>query len=76
MKNVDKMSARELRNEVRTLRELRKQVDVSAGLECPSCENVGWYAEATHQGWEQVQCEFCWTVPDSIFSRISGQFSK
>lgn len=75
MKDPAKMSKDELRNEVI---KLRHQIETSGGLKCPNCDDVGFYAEAKlvpgYDGepdvdWEQVQCEFCWTVDDSIFSR-------
>jgi hypothetical protein len=37
---------------------------------CPSCEDVGWFPVQTdYDEWEQQQCEFCYTVEDSIFMR-------
>jgi len=56
----------EKKAEYEALLKLRKMVDISKGLSCPSCTNVGWYE---HNG-EQVQCEFCCTVPDSIYYRM------
>ena len=36
---------------------------------CPNCDDVGYYAVGSNaDGWEQVQCEFCYTVPDSVFN--------
>ncbi len=47
---------------------------------CPNkeCNDQGWYGELIHQGyddygydiWEpqQVQCEWCYTTPDSVFN--------
>ena len=48
------------------IKELEGNIKGSAGLQCPACDNVGWYVG--HYG-EQEQCEFCYTVPDSIFKR-------
>ncbi len=40
---------------------------------CPSCNNVGWYTVHRHNGEpEQEQCEFCYTVENSIFNIISN----
>ena len=37
------------------------------------CGNVGWYADCCHnefdQWQEQVQCEFCYTNPNSVFNQ-------
>jgi len=39
---------------------------------CHSCNNVGWYAVHGPGGEpEQEQCEFCYTVENSIFNVIS-----
>ncbi len=76
--HVDKMSARELRLEVKRLRGI---LTVSDGLKCPNCDDVGYTATAKivpgydcepDVDWEQTQCEFCWTMPDSIFMRQRG----
>ena len=40
-------------------------------IHCPNplCNDEGWYAEGSHEdGWEQIQCEFCWTNPFSYFN--------
>lgn len=38
-------------------------------LSCPNCPNQGWYAVGSNSdGWEQVQCEFCYTEPNSVFN--------
>jgi len=35
----------------------------------PNCNNQGWYAvEDGYGGWEQAQCEFCYTVENSMFN--------
>lgn len=54
---------------------------MSAGLDavqCPNCPNQGWYAwesggcgpdgENDTRQCEQVQCEFCWSTPNSAFN--------
>lgn len=60
------------------LRRLVKDVQASGGLKCPNCDDEGFTVEAEpcigYDGEEdlecvQVQCEFCYTVPDSIFNR-------
>lgn len=91
MKNPDKMSKLELRNEVL---KLRNMIESSGGLKCPNCDDEGFTVDTVSsiqwdcdprdpdgdpvpiQGYEfvQVQCEFCYTVPDSIFRR--GQREK
>ena len=39
--------------------------------ECPCCDNVGWYTESDYWGEpEQVQCEFCYLTPNSIFNHL------
>lgn len=37
---------------------------------CPNCNNVGYTARQTNDygGCEQEQCEFCYTVPNSLFN--------
>lgn len=37
---------------------------------CPNCDNVGWYADPSHHTGEpeQIQCEFCYTNPVSVFN--------
>jgi hypothetical protein len=57
---------------------LLSELQVSAGdkdgeivpLKCPDCDDVGWYAvgNSATQEYEQCQCEFCYTTPNSIFS--------
>lgn len=51
------------------LRRLIKDVKASAGLKCPNCSDVGYYTVCDGDFPEQVQCEFCYTVVDSIFNR-------
>lgn len=44
---------------------------------CPACPNQGWYTEGSiNQSTgevepEQVQCEFCYTHPQSVFNYLS-----
>jgi hypothetical protein len=40
-------------------------------VDCPNpyCNNQGWYPQRNNYGyWEQVQCEFCYTVENSRFN--------
>lgn len=60
--NPDKMSEQELRAEVMYFRNI---VAHSAGLKCRTCDDVGWYAD----GEQQIQCQFCYEIPDSAFMR-------
>lgn len=52
---------------------------------CPNlgCNNAGWYPEAhedihnvgdwdSEVAWEQVQCEFCYTEPNSVFNVVNA----
>ncbi len=43
-----------------------------SGDQCPNCDNVGWYAVSNCSSlpWEaeQVQCEWCYTNPNSVFN--------
>ena len=42
----------------------------SGGLKCPNCDDEGFTPEQDGRGeWYQEQCEFCYTVKDSIFNR-------
>jgi DNA repair exonuclease SbcCD ATPase subunit len=49
---------------------------------CPNCGNVGWYAvqrpnrNTGDAEWEQEQCEFCYTEPNSVFNVISSLRSQ
>lgn len=42
------------------------------GESCPNCDNVGWYITNNHSfnPWEaeQMQCEWCYTNPNSVFN--------
>ncbi|HEY4714352.1 MAG TPA: hypothetical protein VIH30_08975 [Aquirhabdus sp.] len=48
------------------------------GINCPNCENQGWYpietggcdmdGENDTRQIEQIQCEFCYTTPNSVFN--------
>jgi hypothetical protein len=49
------------------VRELNSEIVV--GQQCPDCPNVGWYPYQTgYQEWAQVQCQFCYTEPCSMFN--------
>ena len=51
---------------------LEEAVALSAGLKCPDpdCADQGFTVEPDgHGDWYQCQCEFCWTVEDSLFNR-------
>ena len=39
-------------------------------LDCPNCPNQGWYM--SEDGSYQEQCEFCYTVPMSVFNYESN----
>ena len=45
---------------------------LESGEKCPDCDDVGWYAvnNCSSLPWEaeQVQCEWCYTNPNSIFN--------
>jgi hypothetical protein len=43
-----------------------KWLAIGVGIQCPACDNVGWYVDG--QG-EQAQCQFCEECPDSIFNQ-------
>ena len=67
MKAIDSMSKRELHNEVAFL---RHNIKISGGLKCPNCDDEGYTPEQDGYGyWYQQQCEFCYSIPDSIFER-------
>jgi hypothetical protein len=38
------------------------------GKQCPNCDNRGYFIGGYYQEPEAVKCEFCYTVPDSIFN--------
>lgn len=53
-------------------RNLKMAVDGSEGLKCPQhgCNDSGGYPrQISETDCEEVQCEFCWTVSDSVFMR-------
>ena len=61
-----------LQAKVEELEERERWIPISAGLKCPSCDDVGWYPVMKSWGQpegEQEQCEFCYTCPDSVFNR-------
>jgi hypothetical protein len=38
-------------------------------VNCPYCDDVGYTVEPDRHGEpEQMQCEFCYTVPNSVFN--------
>lgn len=47
---------------------LPEQVAISLGLKCPNCDDVGWYLGVCDGDAQQIQCEFCYTVEDSVFN--------
>jgi len=47
-----------------------KQTLESLAKDCPDCDNVGWYAIGDSTGFEQCQCEFCYTEPLSRFNLL------
>ena len=50
--------------------DLQHMIKISEGLSCPNCENKGFTPEQDGFGnWYQEQCEFCYTVKDSVFNR-------
>jgi len=60
------------------------EIDMKAaehGLDCPDCPNQGWYfiggtcGPSGEEECEQIQCEFCYTVPASKFN-IEGHAYK
>jgi len=53
---------------------MTSELDTSAGLKCPNCDDVGWYPnQISDDDWEQVQCEFCYTIKDSVFNRTQNK---
>jgi hypothetical protein len=47
-----------------TRRPIKPQPDA-----CPNCDNQGWFAWGPTDDPEQIQCEFCETVENSVFNR-------
>jgi hypothetical protein len=39
------------------------------GEHCPNCPDQGWYVGGSPDDPEQIQCEFCYTVENSVFNR-------
>jgi hypothetical protein len=40
---------------------------------CPNCNNVGYYVVEDINGEaEQVQCQFCYTEPNSVFNAVNA----
>jgi len=61
-----------LQAKVEELEKRERWIPVSAGLKCPSCDDVGWYVVNQHYNQpegEQEQCQFCYECPDSVFNR-------
>ena len=59
-----------IRETVRYLTELRKDIDISNGLACPDCDDSGSYPVITGTGEvKQEQCQFCYECPDSVFNK-------
>ena len=51
-----------------------EQLEASNGLSCPNCDNSGVIPEQDERGeWYPTQCEFCYTVKDSVFNRNKAQ---
>jgi len=48
------------------IEELVNWINLAGGIKCPACDDVGWYVG--YEG-EQVQCQFCYECPDSLFNR-------
>jgi hypothetical protein len=43
-------------------------------IHCPNCPDQGWYAVGSNDdGWEQVPCEFCYTVQNSYFNKMNDK---
>lgn len=71
--------AQQAMDEIERLQKLEAEVKASAGLKCPTCDDSGGYPVhgpnpdpyygGTTPEVLQEQCEFCWTVPDSVFRR-------
>ena len=52
------------------LAERESLLKVSGGLKCPNCDDTGAIPRQDGYGeWYPEQCEFCYTVEDSIFNR-------
>jgi hypothetical protein len=54
------------------VRAIKRRKDKIKGENCPNCDNFGWYIDCNYSSlpWEaeQVQCEFCWTNPNSVYN--------
>ena len=48
------------------LEEIKQWVEIAGGIKCPCCDDVGWYVG--YEG-EQIQCQFCYECPESVFNR-------
>ena len=62
----------EILNEINTV--------LNNAKKCPCCDDVGWYVQqVAHDEHEQIQCEFCYTIEDSIFNsriKLAKQLSQ
>jgi hypothetical protein len=49
---------------------LQREQDEAVGeaVHCPNCPDQGWYLGGAQDDPEQIQCEFCYTVENSVFS--------
>ncbi len=55
--------------------ELESMIKASGGLKCPNCGDVGFTPrQLNDEEWFQEQCEFCYTIPDSVFMRKQSEF--
>lgn len=60
----------EVEREREKVESLEEGIRISAGLKCPNCDDVGFIpVQVSEDHFEQEQCEFCYTIPDSVFNR-------
>lgn len=54
-----------------TYRDNFDSINWSKPIDCPHCPNQGWFVDSDPHTGEpvQVQCEFCYTNPNSVFNR-------
>lgn len=72
-RQADKAAARE--EEKRLIKKELEEYETQflQGEPCPNCPDQGWYAVQVDEGeFEQVQCEFCYTVENSVFNLRSS----
>ena len=49
--------------------ELEGWIKIAGGIKCPNCNDEGFNpVDDGYGGWQQEQCEFCYTCPDSMFN--------